>query len=296
MKQRAAFSLLELIVVISILALMVGMVTSAVQNARMSAARLQCQNNLKQIVLALHSYQTGVGRFPPGLSYEKGRSRQPYMTWLARILPQMEQSTLWFETEAAYNENRNFLANPPHIHLGRPMPTFSCPLDTRNTVGQRLGGNRVVGLTSFLGIAGTNTFYQEGVLFLDSDIRISDIADGASSTLLVGERPASANRILGWWYAGMGQNSNGEGECDSVMGMRTKNVDRQSASCPIGPYDFQPGKIANQCDAFHFWSLHSGGANFAFADGSVRFLRYSANDILPALGTRAGGETAVVPD
>jgi prepilin-type processing-associated H-X9-DG protein len=50
------------------------------------------------------------------------------------------------------------------------------------------------------------------------------------------------------------------------------------------------------CDALHFWSLHSGGANFAFADGSVRFLRYSADDVMPALATRAGGEVVAIPE
>jgi prepilin-type processing-associated H-X9-DG protein len=54
--------------------------------------------------------------------------------------------------------------------------------------------------------------------------------------------------------------------------------------------------LTDQCDLFHFWSLHPGGANFAFADGSVRFLTYAADDVLPALATRAGGEAVTVPD
>ena len=57
-----------------------------------------------------------------------------------------------------------------------------------------------------------------------------------------------------------------------------------------------PGRTNAPCQEYHFWSLHFGGANFAFADGSVRFLHYSANDILPALATRAGGETVQIPD
>ena len=65
--------------------------------------------------------------------------------------------------------------------------------------------------------------------------------------------------------------------------------------CNIGPYQYGPGKLNNTCDDFHFWSLHSGGANFAFADGSVRFVTYSADPIMPALATRAGGEVVEVP-
>ena len=67
-------------------------------------------------------------------------------------------------------------------------------------------------------------------------------------------------------------------------------------ACPPGPYTFVRGDLKNPCDTFHYWSLHPGGANFAFADGSVRFLSYSADAILPALSTRAGGESVVIPD
>ena len=65
-------------------------------------------------------------------------------------------------------------------------------------------------------------------------------------------------------------------------------------SCPASKSAFQPGRLSDDCDQCHFWSLHTGGANFAFADGSVRFLTYSASPVLPALGTRDGGEVAAV--
>jgi prepilin-type processing-associated H-X9-DG protein len=60
-------------------------------------------------------------------------------------------------------------------------------------------------------------------------------------------------------------------------------------------FEHGPGQITNQCDMFHFWSLHTGGANFAFADGSVRFLTYSAAPLMPALASRAGGEAVEAP-
>ena len=66
--------------------------------------------------------------------------------------------------------------------------------------------------------------------------------------------------------------------------------------CPPGPYHFVEGRFTEQCDLFHYWSPHPGGANFGFCDGSVRFLAYSADPILPALATRAGGEAVTVPD
>ena len=63
-----------------------------------------------------------------------------------------------------------------------------------------------------------------------------------------------------------------------------------------GPIRYGPGRLTNRCDVLHFWSLHSGGANFVFCDGSVRFLPYSAEPIMVALATRAGGETVALPD
>jgi prepilin-type processing-associated H-X9-DG protein len=143
-------------------------------------------------------------------------------------------------------------------------------------------------------VNGRDAFHEDGVLFLDSAVRLTDVTDGTSNTLAVGERPPSADLILGWWYAGWGQAKDGEG--DMVLGARTRNHSIYGRGCPSGPFEFQPGSFGNQCDAFHFWSPHSNGANFLVCDGSVRFLSYSANRILPALATRAGGEADTLAD
>ena len=79
---------------------------------------------------------------------------------------------------------------------------------------------------------------------------------------------------------------------EMILGVREPNPLPIVSGSPCGPgnYPFRSSKFSDQCGMFHFWSPHPGGANFAFADGSVRFLRYEANDIMPALATRAGGE------
>jgi hypothetical protein len=144
-----------------------------------------------------------------------------------------------------------------------------------------------------LGVGGINQDTRDGVLFLDSHVRLADIRDGTSHTLMTGERPPSARGNLGWWYAGWGQEKNGSG--DSVLGVTELCRLQNAPECPLGPYEFGPGHIQNQCDAFHFWSFHSGGAHFLSADAAVRFLPYSAASVLPALATRAGGEAVQSP-
>jgi prepilin-type processing-associated H-X9-DG protein len=79
---------------------------------------------------------------------------------------------------------------------------------------------------------------------------------------------------------------------NAYLGVRTTGIGDYGCDTP---YPFAADRIANRCSIFHFWSLHTGGGHFAFADGSVRFLTYDANPLLPALATRAGGEVAEVP-
>jgi prepilin-type N-terminal cleavage/methylation domain-containing protein/prepilin-type processing-associated H-X9-DG protein len=287
-RHPAGFSLVELLVVIAILAVMAALTLAAVQRVRAAAARTTCANQLRQLGLALQSHAAQRGSFPPGIGHQNGKDPYPFLSFHARLLPHLEQQARWDQIDAAFRSTKDFLADPPHTGLSTAMPQFGCPLDDRTRTPQRIRGNALRGLTSYLGIEGTNSFKQDGILFLDSSIRPVDVTDGLSNTLIVGERPPSADSVFGWWYGGWGQDK--DGEADVVLGSRTKNNQIWAPDCPVGPYHFQRGDLKNQCDMFHFWSLHPGGAHFAFADGSVRFLSYSADPILPALATRAGGE------
>ena len=162
------------------------------------------------------------------------------------------------------------------------------------TSAQESHGKQVA-FSSYLGLGGSDLRSADGVVYCNSNVRLADIRDGLSSTLLAGERPPSADLFFGWWYAGYGQR--GTGSTDMTLGVREVNVrGPRFSGCAPGPYHFARGQLSNQCDQFHFWSLHAGGANFAFCDGSVRFLGYAADSVLPALATRAGGEVAVIPD
>ncbi len=286
---RSGLTLIELLVVIGIIAILIGLLLPAIQSVRSAASRIQCQNNLKQLSLAAHSSASVTGVLPPGVSYREGKDPFPFMGWHTRLLPYLEQDALWIQAVTAFQADRDFLNTPPHTGQTVSVQMFGCPMDARTHSPQTLQSGMVRSLTSYLGVGGSTATRFDGCLYLDSAVRLTDITDGTSNTVLIGERPPSADMIFGWWYAGWGQDKDGDG--DMLLSANSKKRSDRYPKCPAGPYNFGPGKIINNCDVFHFWSLHPGGANFAFADGSVHFLRYSVADILPALATRAGGET-----
>lgn len=285
------FTLLELLVVIGIIAVLIALLVPAVQRVRDAAARTRCQNNLRQIGLALHAYHDTQRSLPPGI---RASEDYPFMSWLARILPFIEQEAVWKQAMAAYGTDIRFQDDPPHP-FATVMPLYGCPADPRTLQnGFAYGGKLRVAFTSYLGVEGRNQTRKDGCLFLNSSIRITDIEDGTSNTLLVGERPPSADEIFGWWYAGAGQSL--DGSADMVLGVRELNV-RMTNACPPGASAFGPGQLKSQCDALHYWSPHlGGGAHFLLADGSVHFLTYSLAPLMPALASRSGGEAVNIPD
>ncbi|MBX9626050.1 MAG: DUF1559 domain-containing protein [Gemmataceae bacterium] len=286
-----------MVVVLAIVSILLALTTASVQRVRAAAARTACANQLRQLALALQSYEAQRGAYPPGVAGDRDpREPYPFLAFHARLLPFLEQEPRWAEVEAAFRTTKDFMADPPHTGLSTAMPQFGCPLDARVRTPQPARGrpDQLRGLTSYLGVEGTNSLKQDGLLFLNSKVRTADVADGLSNTLALGERPASPDFLFGWWYGGWGQDK--DGEADMLLGVRTNNARTWVPDCPKGPYSFTAGKLDNTCDVFHFWSLHPGGAHFAFADGSARFLRYSADDLLPALATRAGGEAVALPD
>lgn len=295
-RHRPGFTLVELIVVIAIIGMLMGLLLPAVQRVRDAAARTRCCNNLRQIGLAAQNYQGVFRVLPTGMRYQQGHDPYSLMSWLTELLPFVEQDNLWAITQAAYRQTPNPLINPPHVGLTTVLTLFVCPSDGRADQAQLAQREQIrVAFTSYLGVEGKNLLTNDGVLFVDSHIYPADITDGTSQTLLAGERPPSTDFQFGWWYAGTGQQFTGS--ADMVLGVEEINVLPYTlAPCPKGAYTYGPGKVSNQCDMFHFWSMHSGGANFAFCDGSTHFLSYSAASVLPALASRAGGEVVALPD
>jgi prepilin-type N-terminal cleavage/methylation domain-containing protein/prepilin-type processing-associated H-X9-DG protein len=328
-QRRKGFTLIELLVVIAIIAILIGLLVPAVQKVREAAARTTCVNNLKQVGLALHNYHDQNKAFPPSMndvnisSQAQAKQTWWYCSWIARITPFLEQSPVYNTIQPEYNRyyypwgSAPTGALAPHIGLGTAMPILKCPSDPRDSLvvtgTALLGFQATVAFTGLLANHGTNSRAFDGVIYYKSKVKLVSITDGTSNTLLVGERPPSADFDFGWWYAGAGYYLPSEspaqvGAGDITMGAREVNyvtalntqpfnlISGQVLNCPPTAVNFQPGSINNGCDQVHWWSWHPGGANFVFADGSVHFLTYSADSVMPALVTRAGGEVFQMPD
>ena len=173
--------------------------------------------------------------------------------------------------------------------------------------------------TNYLGVTGTNAEARDGLFTANMRMRLLDVLDGTSNTLMVGERgfrPAALEVIddsdnlinlrFGNWFSAPGQVN---GSVGVALGTRELNYGSGTSplgwerACPPGPYRFGPpgsvrdatGAVREECDLFHFWSRHPGGAHFLYADGSVHFLAYGADAELPALGTRDGADLQASP-
>ena len=272
---RRGFTLIELLAIIAIIAILIALLLPAVQTAREAAARGLCQNQLKQMGLALHHYHDQFGRLPAA-RYDATSFTGP-KSWVYRILPFLEQQALYSAANADFKA-ASLTA----------VPLFLCPSDPRDltqpfigTVGAASGE---FGLISYAGVIGTQVFIHQPTdgIFDTSQVlgwHLSDIQDGTSSTLLIGERPPSADLKWGWW---------GYSDYDNLLATDCNYP--VYPNCP-SPNLYSPGDFDNNCDSEHFWSPHRDGGNWTFGDGSVRFIAYSGAAATVPLSTRSGGES-----
>jgi len=252
MLRREAFTLIELLVVIAIIAILIALLVPAVQKVREAAARTQCQNNLKQIGLAMHMYNDTYKKLPAGwVTRQGGPYPSPGWAWGTIILPYIEQGPLY-----------NTLA-PDVITPGAPavnaltqsvIPIYRCPSDSgpaTNGSLQNFGMCNYVCNRSLLGPdSGSNPM----------NYAVNRIPDGSSNTIMVGERDFT-NNIAGVWVRSSTTSASFEGR--PGPGMNPKN--------PANP----PSSGTGNNERLAFNSLHTGGCQFVFGDGSVRFISQS---------------------
>jgi prepilin-type N-terminal cleavage/methylation domain-containing protein/prepilin-type processing-associated H-X9-DG protein len=321
------FTLVELLVVIAIIGILVALMLPAVQAAREAARRTQCINNLKQLAIGSFNHHDTYKRFPSahqiglgatnwysdyvretppgGLAANGYPNEGPFWSWTMRIAPFIEMGSL--------KDHADMSAGPAgwpwwqKLPDGRDLvsvksPTFICPSAWRRDHEWTDGVNSVA-LTMYLGVSGHNQFVeaggQNGMLYVNSQVKLGEVTDGTSNTLLIGERSTSTTLLYGWQWAGAGDPPR-FGATDVVLGVFERAVDPTAT-----PDYYRPGKIVDPADIhrYHFWSLHPGGGNWALVDGSVRFISYNAagpQNISPgpigAMATRAGDETFELPD
>ncbi|HET6575344.1 MAG TPA: DUF1559 domain-containing protein [Fimbriiglobus sp.] len=286
---RPAFTLVEVLVVIGVIGILVSLLMCGVQKVRSAATRAACENNLKQIALALHSYHDLHSGLP-----QRPETGQDELSWMGFVLPHIEQDALWSTTVQAFRTDRRAFHDPPHVGYRTVVKLYVCPDDGRLLAPLTDDAGNTAAYSSYVGIAGVRA--PDGVLGPYPGVRLSDVTDGTSQTVMVGERPPPDSLRAGRWYTGSQDSRWGMDRGPGTTMFVLSPAWLTDPLCTGPVYSFSYGRLDNSCDRYHLWSLHPGGANFAFADGSVRFLNYSAGDVLPALATRAGGEVVGMPD
>ncbi|MDY3560113.1 DUF1559 domain-containing protein [Gemmata sp. JC673] len=307
--RRLAFTLIELLVVIAIIAILIGLLLPAVQKVREAAARMKCQNNLKQLGLAVHGYHDSNQVFP------SGRPKHPTLNnwgsytvyswnilpattestggWLMRVLPYIEQQNLPSSLTGLTSTGN--IASQVNTIGGNRVSIFECPSDPLvSQLATQYTPARA--LTSYVGVSGNDEWSESG--YYGSNARngifavyswssqtqappkIASVTDGLSNTTMVGERPPMSTLAWGSWRGS---------DFNTVLANPNRETSIVSG-CPAPAY-FSPDVITNKCAVMHFWSLHTGGGNWLLGDGSVRYFAYAAGTtVLPQMASRDGGE------
>ncbi len=293
---RCGVSLLEVIIVIAIVGLLTGLLVAGVQRARAAAIRVACASNMRQLAIGVHLFSDARHQFPKGC--DEGYSRAYIenrtligLSWQTAILPYLEQAALWSQVEIAHKNDPRGHSSEHSVVLATPVPVFVCPADGRRAVTNGLG--TTIGLTGYRGIAGTDQRANDGIFHIDLLVRMTDVKDGLTQTLMIGERPGFVDGNYGGWYANW---DGGVCPLSQILPAGHRGwIPSDGVGCPASIPSFAPGRIDSLCSIGHYWSLHPNGGNFAFADASVRYLPYSASELLPALATRADGDIAIIP-
>ena len=283
---KRAFTLVELLVVIAIIGILVGLLLPAVQAACEAARRMSCANNIAQIGLAMHNFEFAAEHLPTGTVNDTGPIRNEpignHISWTVKILPYIEQSRMY----SVIDQSKGVYDPVNAIPRMTQIASFLCnsyPLYSR--VGQ---GSEDIGISTYAACYSSKEVPldkdNDGVFFLGSRTKFSDIADGSSNTFFLSEK-VSPDGDLGWMSGTRATLRNGTlekfnpGSMSKTPSTITSNPDQ--GSLVMGGFS----------------SFHTSGVNTLYGDGGVRFTPMSIDPkVLEAFCTRNGGELASNPD
>jgi prepilin-type N-terminal cleavage/methylation domain-containing protein len=301
---QSGFTLVELLVVIAIIGILVGLLLPAVQAAREAARRMQCSNNVRQIGLALHNYESTHKKFPPGWIANVSAG-EPGWGWATALMPYMEQTNVYQRLDL----NVEIIAPQNMPLIQTVIPTYICPSDPTPTVFQIAeahdhdhdhlvgamyfdeddhdephnvdDGEKLFAIakSNYVGVFGTGEVHEspynsDGAFWGNSRVRMQDFVDGTSNTFVIGER---GSRLGGSLWHGVIP------EANAAFARIVGSTDHVPNS-PVGHFD-------------DFSSFHATGANFIMGDCSVRLIPDTIDEtVYRALATRQGAEAVTLPD
>lgn len=314
--RNRAFTLIELLVVIAIIGILIGLLLPAVQQVREAARRIQCANQLKQLVLGTLNYESAQRKFPPGFTY-------PYNTmWSAMILPHIEQQNLYNQINLEGYWTAGLTTHPPNLEaLGVVLDIFQCPSAgvepfqyDASMEADRVSScylacasglrDREAGDLPWCGMDRDQGFPEsDGIFFLNSKTRTQDIRDGTSNTLLYGESVPDQNFLdidaggnlqkVDHWIIGSREMS--DYETGFAVGSNEISECLGSTAVPMNALEDPNASI--DAKELCFSSRHSGGINMGYADGHIKFLSSRIDpQVYSSLGTRSGGEVVPILD
>jgi prepilin-type N-terminal cleavage/methylation domain-containing protein/prepilin-type processing-associated H-X9-DG protein len=320
--RRPAFTLIELLVVIAIIAILIGLLLPAVQKVREAAARMSCQNNLKQIGLGIHNYESAYGELPPArVSNTAGRAKygNSNRTIHNLLLPYIEQKNLadrYVIVEGATGSNRRNWDHADNVPVARvKVKTYQCPSTPNPDRTVNVGAATDLAVTDYavmdaVAIDSTSAYAQKlipgtlddgnryGMLVINRGVKITEVTDGTSYTFMMIEDAGRPTRLA---KGGKPVINPSTGQPYITEGAAWADIDNNFWLDGYGPTGMEPtdgGPCAVNCsNRNEIFSFHHGGANIVFGDGSVRFFRDTIPiDVVAATLTRNRGEVVNTSD